>query len=186
MDLRGLATSTVYRRRMTYVSIWSRHRFMGLIHLLRFVACLQALVTPSNQGLPEIPLDDDFWKSVSDLADDTVVGVRIGVARLLGFVSGSISQDHDIQHSTQNLPGILRSSSGPSSGFIWDIVRRLSQDNSYEVRSYIPSQLDGFNAHMGHAIGARTKSRMSNISTFSRPPPTWRSRADGRQYLLES
>jgi serine/threonine-protein phosphatase 4 regulatory subunit 1 len=63
---------------------------------MTFVACLQALAAPRDQDLPEISLDDDFWKSVSDLADDTVVGVRIGVARLLGVISGTDFQDHVI------------------------------------------------------------------------------------------
>jgi serine/threonine-protein phosphatase 4 regulatory subunit 1 len=49
---------------------------------------VHALVTPGDQGLLAISLDDDLCKPVSDLADDPVVGVRIGVARLVGFVSG--------------------------------------------------------------------------------------------------
>ena len=104
---------------------------------------------------------------MSDLADDTVVGVRIGVARLLGFISGSDFQDHGIRHG-------LHSSSGRLSGFPWDLVRRLSQDDSYEVRSYILSQLDGIDAHIGLADKTRAKVWTSNIFTFSRPPPSRR------------
>lgn len=143
-NLQGLATSTVYRKRMT------------------FVACMQALVTRRDQDLAANSFDDDLWKSVSVLADDTVVGVRIGVARLLGFISGR-----------------LHSSSVPLSGILPNLVHRLSQDDSHEVRSYIPdpSWLD---AHPGLAVNARTKTRVSNILTFSRPPPNQRPSQPGR------
>jgi hypothetical protein len=137
------------------------------------VACLQALVTPRDQGLPTIPLDDDFWKSLSVLADDTVVGVRIGVARLLGFVSGSHFPDHVRQHNTQNLLDCLHSSSRPLSGMLWDLVHRLSQDDSHEVRSYIPDPSRLGESHLGLSV-TRTKARVSNILTFSRPPPSRR------------
>jgi len=54
--------------------------------ILRFVACQLALVTFDHDG--QYDLDDDFWNAVSKLADDAIIGVRIGIARLLGHLSG--------------------------------------------------------------------------------------------------
>lgn len=138
------------------------------------MACLQALATPRNQGLPVITLDDDFWSSVSILAHDAVVGVRIGVARLLGFISGSNFMKHLTQHNAQNLPGRLHSNSQPISSVLWDLIHHLSQDESYEVRSYIPdpTQLGDFNEYRELMINPWTKARVSNLLTFSRPPPS--------------
>jgi hypothetical protein len=47
----------------------------------------------------------------------------------------------------------------------------MSQDDSYEVRSYIPSQLDEFDAQVGLAVNTRKKAWVSNVLKFSRPPP---------------
>lgn len=58
---------------------------------------MQALVTRRDQDLAANSFDDDLWKSVSVLADDTVVGVRIGVARLLGFISGSEFLNYSVE-----------------------------------------------------------------------------------------
>ena len=137
------------------------------------MACLHALVVPSDKGLPVVPLDDEFWKSVSNLADDTIVGVRIGVARLLGFVSGTLKRNFWVmlsQHNNQHLPGRLHSSPRPLSSIFWDLVHRLSCDDSQEVRLYIPdpSQLSEFN--VGLTVNTKTKERFSNLLTFSRPP----------------
>ena len=54
----------------------------------RFVACQEALLTFDYDG--QYDLDDDFWNAVSKLADDAVIGVRIGIARLLGHLSGML------------------------------------------------------------------------------------------------
>lgn len=54
------------------------------------MACQQALITPSHHGKSPIPLDDDFWITITRLADDPIVGVRIGIARLVGFISGKM------------------------------------------------------------------------------------------------
>jgi hypothetical protein len=57
----------------------------------RFVACLQALLAdaPDNQSF--LTSEDALWSAVSYLADDAVVGVRIGIARLVRVASGSFT-----------------------------------------------------------------------------------------------
>ncbi|RDB20973.1 Serine/threonine-protein phosphatase 4 regulatory subunit 1 [Hypsizygus marmoreus] len=144
-DLQSLAKSTIYRRRMT------------------FVACQQALVTPTDDGSPTIPLDTDFWMSIADLTDDTVVGVRIGLARLVGFL-----YDRSLLESEPPVSGILLS-----------LIQRLSRDPSHEVQSYIP---DPFRIHLHDNVTHTNERPMpatsdlsrkyaTNLSTFSRPPP---------------
>jgi len=62
--------------------------------VFRFIACQQTLalsVTKDNE--PLVPLDNDFFQSVTDLADDDIDGVRIGLARFVGLVYG-ISTSH--------------------------------------------------------------------------------------------
>ncbi|KAF5381042.1 hypothetical protein D9615_003870 [Tricholomella constricta] len=126
--LQSLAVSSLFRRRMT------------------FIACQQALATHPGAV---VPLDDDFWTSLVALAADPIVGVRIGLARLVGSVSAS---------------------EPPTSPLFLSLVIRLSQDPSHEVQSYIRSP---------HPVVPRVlppyrpppKKRTPYVSTFSRPPP---------------
>lgn len=127
-DILSLANSPIFRRRMT------------------FVACQQALA--SSVGGLSILVDDARWHTLERLSNDSIVGVRIGVARL----SGSI------------LENALRDTSVVPRRII-DMMDHLQQDSSAEVRSYIPSIA---NLHQGWTI---FPSHSDSFLTFSRPPP---------------
>jgi len=53
-------------------------------YLCSFIACQQALVVPESEAA--VPIDDAFCERVAPLAVDDVLGVRIGVARLIGIL----------------------------------------------------------------------------------------------------
>ncbi|KAF8969979.1 armadillo-type protein [Flammula alnicola] len=139
-DLVKLATSSNYRRRMT------------------FIACQQTLaLATDNNGQLVISCDDDFLRSVADLANDGIDGVRIGVARFAALVHGNFL------HHSRSIPSILH-----------DLVQRLSQDSSHEVQSYVadlslgePSGGSGVSL----ASSRRYRKRLVELATFSRPPP---------------
>jgi serine/threonine-protein phosphatase 4 regulatory subunit 1 len=141
-NLRQLATSSNYRRRMA------------------FVASQQALaLAVDGNGQPVISYDDDdeFLRAVASLADDTVEGVRIGVARFAATIhSNLVRQSHAI-------PDIIS-----------DLVHRLSQDSSHEVQSYV---LDltlrprSVTESDGSSVNARrSRLRPCQLAIFSRPP----------------
>lgn len=67
-DLRTLAHSESYRQRTT------------------FVTCEQALLLSDHRDV--VLLDEDFWETMSTLSRDSVVDVRIRVARLLEIIAG--------------------------------------------------------------------------------------------------
>lgn len=52
------------------------------------MACQQALILPGSSGQSAVVADGEFWKTLTGLADDPIVGIRIGVARLVGIVFG--------------------------------------------------------------------------------------------------
>ncbi|KAF8163204.1 armadillo-type protein [Crassisporium funariophilum] len=140
-ELRKLATSPIYRRRMT------------------FIACQQSIALPvGKDGEPSVILDDDLLLSVSDLAKDEIEGVRIGVARFAGAVYGNL-----LRHS-RSIPSVLD-----------NLVRSLSQDSSHEVQSYISHLSFGVPAGDSDASlgknSSRSRRRLLQIATFSRPPP---------------
>ena len=57
--------------------------------MFRFIACQQKLALSADKNNdPLVVLDNDFFRSVTDLADDDIEGVRIGVARFVGLVYG--------------------------------------------------------------------------------------------------
>ena len=57
--------------------------------MFRFIACQQTLALSADKdNEPLVALDHDFFRSVTDLADDDIEGVRIGVARFVGLVYG--------------------------------------------------------------------------------------------------
>lgn len=127
-DILSLANSPIFRRRMT------------------FVACQQALA--SSAGGLSILVDDARWHTLERLSNDSIVGVRIGVARL----SGSI-----LENALRDTSVVPRR--------IFDMIDHLQQDCSAEVRSYIPSMVD---LQQGRTI---FPSHSDNFLTFSRPPP---------------
>jgi serine/threonine-protein phosphatase 4 regulatory subunit 1 len=136
VDLQKLATSPVYRKRMT------------------FIACQQTLALSAKDNEPLVALDNDFFRSVTDLADDDIEGVRIGVARFVGLVYGNL-----LRHS-HTIPSELL-----------DLIHRLSQDPCQRVQSYVhvvdlkPDSDDAL------ANSRDSRKRRLRISTFSRPPP---------------
>ncbi|KAJ7109269.1 armadillo-type protein [Mycena epipterygia] len=137
-DIRRLSQSDIYRQRMT------------------FVACLQALLIGTPDGKFSITSEDSLWSTVSYLADDSVVGVRIGIARLARVASERSQTSH------QRL-----------SGSLLDLVRHLSLDSSHDVQSYVRDALNAVPAR--DAISAETTRTRPPLrpkfATFSRPPP---------------
>ncbi|KAJ7046670.1 armadillo-type protein [Mycena alexandri] len=135
-NIRTLSQSELYRQRMT------------------FVACLQALLDGNKLFITS---DDDLWSAVSYLADDSVVGVRIGIARLARLAS---------ERSQNNHP--------PVPGFLLDLIRHLCLDSSPDVRSYVRDSLNAtprqsLDASSAEATAVRP--RRPKFATFSRPPP---------------
>ena len=57
--------------------------------MFRFIACQQTLALSADKdNKPLVTLNNDFFRSVTDLADDDIEGVRIGVARFVGLIYG--------------------------------------------------------------------------------------------------
>lgn len=127
-DILSLANSTIFRRRMT------------------FVACQQALA--SSAGGLSILVDDARWHALERLSNDSIVGVRIGVARLAGSILENALRDTSVVPRR-----------------IFDMIGHLQQDSSAEVRSYIPSMAD---IQQGRTM---FPSHSDTFLTFSRPPP---------------
>ncbi|KAJ7710018.1 armadillo-type protein [Mycena rosella] len=138
-DLRTLSQSAAFRQRMT------------------FVACLQALLIGAADGRSLITSEDGLWTAVFPLADDSVVGVRIGVARLARVAS------ERSQNSHQRVSGALL-----------DLVRHLSLDSSHDVQSYVLDFLNpaapGRDATSAEVLETQLP-RHPKFATFSRPPP---------------
>lgn len=127
-DILSLANSPIFRRRMT------------------FVACQQALA--SSAGGLSILVDDARWHTLERLSNDSIVGVRIGVARLSGSILENVLRDTSVVPRR-----------------IFDMIDHLQRDSSAEVRSYIPSMTD---LQQGRTI---FPSHSDSFLTFSRPPP---------------
>lgn len=89
-DIEALAQSTKYRQRMTYATVFPDESLEVVLTLPRFVACQQELALPSQDGRPAIVPDHAFWTSLAGSANDAIVGVRIGVARLVGKFCGAL------------------------------------------------------------------------------------------------
>ncbi|KAF9483896.1 ARM repeat-containing protein, partial [Pholiota conissans] len=139
-DLQNLAKSTNYRRRMT------------------FIACQQALILATEKnGQPLISCDDDLLRSVADLANDAIEGVRIGISRFAALAH------ENFHHQSRAVPSILH-----------DLVQQLSQDSSHEVRSYIAELSLRYKAgdnDVSLASSRGSRKRLMQLATFSRPPP---------------
>ncbi|KAJ7273605.1 armadillo-type protein, partial [Mycena haematopus] len=136
-NIQTLSQSELYRQRMT------------------FVACLQALIANGPNNQPFITSEDDLWSAVSYLADDVVVGVRIGIARLARVASERYQSGH--QQTMVNL------------------IRHLSLDSSPDVRSYVADSLNAAPAtQTSGATSAEVTTirppRRAQFATFSRPP----------------
>ncbi|KAK0483519.1 armadillo-type protein [Armillaria novae-zelandiae] len=124
LDLQGLSSSGAFRQRMTYI------------------ACQQMLLLPDGDTEAVQVPDEEIWTTLRQLSRDPIVGVRIGVSRLIAAYCRTRSRS------------------------VIDLAKTLSQDSSHEVRSYVSDLLlhdhgrhvKSFSQVLGHA------------STFSRPP----------------
>ncbi|KAK0210646.1 armadillo-type protein [Desarmillaria ectypa] len=127
LDLQGLSCSGAFRQRMTYI------------------ACQQMLLLPDGDTEAIKVLDEELWTTLRELSKDPIVGVRIGVSRLIAAYCW-----------TRSLPPVS----------VIDLAKTLSQDSSHEVRSYVSSL---FLLDRGRRV--KNFSRISrHASTFSRPP----------------
>lgn len=146
-----------------------------MIPLYRFVACLQALIVDAPDNQPFITSQDSLWSAVSLLADDTVVGVRIGIARLARVASGSLTDEAKFQKCLILPSPAGRFQSGGQQPLL-DLIRHLSLDSSHDVRSYVADSLNAVPTpeHSSRATSAETAatrpSRRDQFATFSRPP----------------
>ncbi|PFH50675.1 hypothetical protein AMATHDRAFT_75468 [Amanita thiersii Skay4041] len=131
--LQTLAHAPTYRKRMT------------------FVACQQALFGHDHSAQIIFDLEQDTLNSIEKLANDTVEGVRIGVARLVGIVCERLMQR-----------GL------PITGALLTLAAQMSQDKSHDVQSFIPKL---FSMPQRSSPQASSKKRISTVQTFSRPPP---------------
>ncbi|KAH7889291.1 armadillo-type protein [Phlebopus sp. FC_14] len=128
-DILAMAYSTSFRKRMTYI------------------ACQQAVA--SSCAETAFVSDEVNWKALRQLADDRIIGVRIGVARLAGSLLGKSAR-----------------SSTPIPRQVVELVEHLQEDSSREVRSYVSLSVDGVQG------GWAFPSESGAFRTFSRPPPT--------------
>ncbi|EGO20928.1 hypothetical protein SERLADRAFT_410491 [Serpula lacrymans var. lacrymans S7.9] len=99
---------------------------------MTFVACQQALVFATQSGKSVLMVNDMVhWRAFSQLANDHIIGVRIGVARLTGIICYKLSGD-----------------SKPVPQHILDLVKHLLQDscqeNRYRTNSVFPTHVDTF------------------------------------------
>ncbi|KAG5646684.1 hypothetical protein DXG03_002674 [Asterophora parasitica] len=133
--LQSFAVSSLFRRRMT------------------FIACQQALALHPQHV---VPLDDELWRPLVALAGDPIVGVRIGLGRLVGSLSIS---------------------NRPRSPVFLTLVARLSQDPSKEVQAYV--------LHPPSPV-VKKNIRTNSVSTFSRPPPLPASPRPGEAFSSSS
>ncbi|PCH38124.1 hypothetical protein WOLCODRAFT_136056 [Wolfiporia cocos MD-104 SS10] len=128
--IRALALSDCYRERTT------------------FVTCEQALLLSDDRDV--VMLNEDFWETMSTLARDSIVDVRIRVARLLGVIA-----DFYADTNSSMLSRLL------------SISDTLEQDTSHDVRAF---------AHSIRSRGAKAQlvgppKALQSAVTFSRPPP---------------
>ncbi|KAF9227539.1 ARM repeat-containing protein [Gyrodon lividus] len=127
-DILALAYSPSFRKRMTYI------------------ACRQALVSSDGDTYTA---DINNWEALQKLASDSIIGVRIGVARLAGSLFDKFAR-----------------SSGRVPQTVIDLVNHLRLDSSAEVRSYVTFSMDIHQDRLASPI------RYGAFQTFSRPPPT--------------
>ncbi|KAG7452614.1 ARM repeat-containing protein [Guyanagaster necrorhizus] len=130
LDLQGLSCSGVFRQRMTYI------------------ACQQVLLLPDGDTEAIKVPDEELWTTLRALSNDPIVGVRIGVSRLIASLYAYFW--------TRTSPPVS----------VIDLAKTLSQDSSHEVISYVSglSLLD----HGRHVKNFSQVSR--HAATFSRPP----------------
>ncbi|KAJ4488082.1 armadillo-type protein [Lentinula aciculospora] len=139
-DFLSMARSEMSRRRMTYI------------------ACQQALLLPRPEGGdPPIGIDDELCRILSSLASDHIVGVRIGVARMIGFICDKLKKE-----------------AKPRPASLLEVISVLSNDSSHEVRSYVAQCLVDPPKDNSDTGGYQETNKLRSAAsalTFSRPPP---------------
>lgn len=129
-DIRSLARSGSFRKRTTFVS------------------CKQSLLLSAEADT--VVVDDVFWEAISVLVHDSIVDVRIRVARLLGLIFD--------KYSTVDASVSLKAMAH---------AERLAQDSSHEVQAFARATLR-HNIRLGTEVPSQaTRSAI----LFSRPPP---------------
>ncbi|ESK96848.1 heat repeat family protein [Moniliophthora roreri MCA 2997] len=145
-ELRILASSDTSRKRMT------------------FIACLQALTQPQPSGEVALTFEDEACPPFETLTNDPILGVRIGLARLMGTTFA--------RHTDSGKPIPQR---------VLKVVNVLKTDTSDEVKAFVAGlhaeeQLKSPNADSlrssSSSSSARARSSSVTVSTFSRPPPS--------------
>ncbi|KAF5391394.1 hypothetical protein D9757_001993 [Collybiopsis confluens] len=112
-----------------------------------------SLLFPGPEGGdPSMEIDAELCSTIASLASDAVVGVRIGVARLISSICAQ-----------------QRKEDKPIPALLLGVVPVLSQDSSNEVRSYAANCLEK------HAKDQELENMTAKFArtalTFSRPPP---------------
>lgn len=128
---------------------------------MTFIACQQSLAD-SDEKLSHI-INDDYLNAIEKLANDDVDGVRIGIARLVGVICEKLARN-----------------AIPITGTLLTLMRRLSHDNSHDVRAYIPD-LSKIRQSPKHTTPGKV--RTHDVYTFSRPP-SYRVSAPGKRHVL--
>ncbi|KAF8522216.1 ARM repeat-containing protein [Hysterangium stoloniferum] len=127
-DLSSLAHADLCRRRTTYV------------------ACCGAVIAGPNGKLKS--LGDDFWTHISQLSQDHMLDVRIGVSRLVGVICDKFYPD-----ILSRPPHIL------------EVIQRLVEDPSRDVRDFI-----AFSLTTDVLRTPQPNTPPLSFATFSRPP----------------
>ncbi|KAF9053580.1 ARM repeat-containing protein [Hymenopellis radicata] len=136
-DIQSFSQSDASRKRMTYV------------------ACLQSLLLPPGNGQALVSLADELSMPLRSLARDSIIGVRIGVARLLGHLYAD--------QSTRN----------ENSTRLIALVMLFSQETSREVMLYVPDLSNSLisSSHGSTSCSTRPgQESVTNSAIFSRPP----------------
>jgi len=123
---------------------------------------------------PSVALTDNMLRMMFELSQDSVIDVKISVARFVNSVCGAFPQP--IKAPTMRLirtwsDKFIRETE-PIPALLVDILRRLSQDSSPSVKMYIPESaalLGGIPAH-GEKLAPAVFSQPTRSRHFSKPP----------------
>jgi len=135
-DIKELAHSGSYRERMTYI------------------ACQQELFSADLHGA--IVILEEFWSTLMALVQDSIVDVRIKVARLLGIIFDRIVGT--LEHLR---PQVLV------------LVQRLAEDVSSEVKAFCQPIMSGqYSLSADPHLPKKSTKAVKSALNFSRPPPS--------------
>lgn len=154
-DVQAMSGDLKYTRRMT------------------FVACQQQLVL-ANEDVGSMVHSEVFRRSLELLVSDNIVGVRIGVARLLGELGGECywKVRADGACFTDNTTDKYHQNAKRQPDWILRLVQQLANDSSEDVRSFVASVLDPAveNKPDRPTMLRHSSSDLPLPTTFSRPP----------------